>query len=162
MPQDFRQLCFIVELTKEESEFAERLLHALDAVSDAADARDDYAAIYAEPEIVPADLYEHVRRIDPMGFSPNIVVEYVNDGLWVLGGELGLANPTIVAAWLREILRKFGRPEAVGFEWSDDCTSPHTKAFGGGACVVTKERTSWLDTREWMNEQLKNLGQKHV
>ena len=143
MTDQIKQLSFRLELTKEESLFAKRLLHACEALVAAAGFygdRSDLQAIYADPKSVPADLVEHVRRIDPIRYgragisvSPftdlvygehscltirngHFVDDFPGSGLWVC--HEGTANVGFVAAWLQEVIRKFGQLEPIGFQWS--------------------------------------------
>ena len=65
-----RKLNFMVPLTKQESEFAERLLRGCYGGGQKTDRyadRSEWNAIYDDVELVPIDLREHVRRILPCG-----------------------------------------------------------------------------------------------
>jgi hypothetical protein len=97
----------------------------------------DVKAIYENPEIVPPDLVEQVKRIDPCELGESgIIVSYEGTGqLWVRHDES--ANLKFLNRYLWEVLQESGI-EAWGFEYSDDCSEPYVGAFGGGVIVITK------------------------
>jgi excisionase family DNA binding protein len=164
-----KKLSFIVPLTKEESDFPQRLLHASNEVLEKASWNADRAeldAIYDNTDVVPADLRESIRRMDPRSFrETGILASYEEtpkgeeSGLWI--EETGLwvrhdqsANVEFVASWLQEILIKFGHPVAIGFEWCWDCSRPVLTVYGGGACVVNKDGPTWFDSGDWVYREL--------
>jgi hypothetical protein len=162
-----KKLSFMVPLTKEETAFAKRLLKACKSVVRRATWDANKTKLESIYKKVPADLRDHVRNIAPNPMCGiGIVASYEEAdeddeaGMWVRHDES--ANIEFLPLWLREIIRKFGRPDAIGFEWCCDCASPVLGAFGGGGCVVTKDGWNWLDTGDWVAAELSDPGGKHA
>jgi hypothetical protein len=44
--------------------------------------------------------------------------------------------------------------------WAGTCSKPRLGQFGGGACVVTKKKIYWMNTWDWVEQQVKKLGKK--
>lgn len=68
-------------------------------------------------------------------------------------------NVDLVADLLQEVLKRFDVDTAVGFQWAFDCSKPVTDAYGGGACVVTRDNKRWMDTGRWLRDQMQAMGQ---
>lgn len=119
-----------------------------------------WRAIYDDVDVVPPDLAEHVRRIDPCLLGgTEFEARYQNEwreGLLVQGEEF--TSEELIAAWLREILGKFDHPKAFGFEIACDSVCFPDGADGGGACFVTKHEIKWMFANAWLDEQTKALG----
>lgn len=67
-------------------------------------------------------------------------------------------NGDLVADLLQEVLKRFDLDMAVGFQWAFDCSKPVTDAYGGGACVVTRDNKRWMDTGRWLRDQMQAMG----
>jgi hypothetical protein len=157
----YKHVSFLVPLTKEQADWAERLFDACDEALMAfmQAGRSDSEAIYNKVEFVPADLAEPVKRIDPCrgGIGEGVLLSYEEesyggDGLWICDSQW--VNVEFIAAWLKEIMRKFDIDDEWGFQWSLNCSSPSV-VHGGGACIVTKDETKWNSTTQWLESQVK-------
>jgi hypothetical protein len=131
---------FELPITKEAGVKAIRLLDACRAALDNRKAFSlDVNGIYDDPERVPPDLVEQVRRIDPCPLgNPGFIVSYEETGqLWVRHEKS--ANLQFLIRYLQEVLQETGLG-VWGFEYSADCSEPYVGAFGGGAIVITEHR----------------------
>jgi hypothetical protein len=106
---------------------------------------------------VPAEFVAHVMRIDPIRISSGeLELTYQKGrGLEVYGEEY--SSPQFVAAWVQEIMRKFGHPKPLGFQISCDFVNTE-EADGGGACLVTQDSIDWFWTNNWLKEQMQAIG----
>lgn len=166
LDQHYRQVRFLIPLTREEAEWAIRLHRVcVDAIYEVKDWKADpssWRAIYDDVEVVPADLAEHVKRIDPcqIGGGTEFQASYEQDagyreGLLVQGEEC--AGVDFIAAWVKEILRKFDHPRGFGFQIACDTVLFPDEAVGGGACFVTKDEIKWMFAHDWLDEQMQAL-----
>jgi hypothetical protein len=83
------------------------------------------------------------------------------DGIWFYTEENG--EPSHVADFVQEFLKRFDRPDVWVMEWSNWCEKPRLDAYGGGAVVVTKDGQEWLSTSLWvdlMTEKLQKATKK--
>lgn len=60
--------------------------------------------------------------------------------------------PEQVAAVLEAYLKKFHPTGVVTFSWAYTCSKLRVNEFGGGAAVVTAERTTFLDAQSWAED----------
>jgi hypothetical protein len=63
---------------------------------------------------------------------------------------------------MREFLIKFRPTEAIVITWAEVCSKPRTDHFGGGALIVTAQRTSSINVHQWANEELKRIRQEQA
>jgi len=78
--------------------------------------------------------------------------------LWVHADEHGSVEGVVNV--LEEYLEKFDPKRAITFAWADSCSKPSTDGFGGGACVITAQKTHWMNTMTWAADTLKRLGKE--
>ena len=81
----------------------------------------------------------------------SVKVESDDDGLWIYSDESGDVDQAvrIVQAFLQA-----HRPDdAVGFEWSHDCSKMRLDAFGGGAAFITATDVQYINTGAWLSAQ---------
>ena len=143
------KLSFTLPLTEEQAAFAFRLLDACKtAILNWDGDPSTLNTIYDNNELVPADLVDHVKRIDPCSIGdPGIIVSYEEMGsLWIRHDRS--ANLPFLLAYLKEIMRAYEDVEPRGFEWCCDCSGPHVGAFGGGAAMVSKDDSVDLSTHD--------------
>ncbi len=70
-----------------------------------------------------------------------------NFGLW-LHSEYGGVDA--VCEFVSHLLEKFSPRSRVEFEWSHDCTSAKTDAYGGGAAIITAKKIRTMSTSQWL------------
>ncbi len=56
---------------------------------------------------------------------------------------------------VQEFLRRFRPDDAWGMEFAMTCSRPRIGEFGGGAFVVTATEEYWMNTSEWLREELR-------
>jgi hypothetical protein len=132
-------MSFNLPITEENGVKAVRLLDVCKAALDNYTSSLDVHAIYEDPKIVPPDLVEQVKRIDPCQLGESgIIVSYEETGqLWVRHDKL--ANLKFLNRYLWEVLQQSGQ-EVWGFEYSDDCSESYVGAFGGGVIIIRKAK----------------------
>ncbi len=54
------------------------------------------------------------------------------------------------AAFIQGLLEAADRPDLVGFQAAHTCNRPLDDAFGGHACVVTKDAVHWANTTDFV------------
>jgi hypothetical protein len=98
------------------------------------------------PADIPESLWEKREdwclEVDPSGET----------NLWLHSSSGGI---DAVCAFIQHLLRQHGLMEAVGFEWSHDCSKPRTDAYGGGAAFITAQSIRTFTTGEWLSRQTK-------
>jgi hypothetical protein len=96
------------------------------------------------PDDIPESLWEQREdwclEFDPSGET----------SLWLHSSSGGI---DAVCAFIQHLLRQHGLMEAVGFEWSHDCSKPCTDAYGGGAAFITAQNIRTYTTGEWLSRQ---------
>lgn len=49
------------------------------------------------------------------------------------------------------------RPNGVvGFTWAETCSKPRLDEFGGGACCITANEITFMNTHQWLDEHMKS------
>ena len=69
------------------------------------------------------------------------------------GGEVGTLDS--IVALIRIFLNVFDYSTDWSMEWAETCSKPRFGEFGGGAVIVTKEKTKWLSTSDWVRRNRK-------
>lgn len=80
-------------------------------------------------------------------------LETHSDGLWVYTDET--INTEQAAIFTQAVLRAFDLPSLVEIEAAHTCSKQRTDAFGGHACVVTKDFIRWDGLYEFLEAESK-------
>jgi hypothetical protein len=72
--------------------------------------------------------------------------------LWVTDQES--VDVCLLAERLQAIMRHFDIEGRGGFEYSEDCSKPRLGAYGGGACVITKDSIEPFHSSRWLRDRL--------
>jgi hypothetical protein len=164
MAEHRKKLSFHIPLKEDEAAKAVRFFDGCKmALDHCKHSSVDANAIYENPETVPPDLVDQLKRIDPCRLgSPGFLVSYEKTGhLWIRHDES--ANLEFLTRYLSEVVQETGLQE-WGFEYSDDCSQPYVGAFGGGVMLITKQGMEHFRTYDMlcilqrMNEQRKALA----
>lgn len=134
MADYFTNISFAFEATDEQAA-------ALLAVQDMK--WEEFAEIELPPALTPFMTKEQLQTIcedDDEVDLGDVDFERQDDKVWVYG-----SNPTLerVASLIQLVMQ----PEKpIAFQWSDDCTKHKLDAFGGGCCVIFKDRIEFENT----------------
>lgn len=93
---------------------------------------------------------------EEIGNSPAVTLTDTPSGLYVTSDES--ANLDLLISMLEIVQDQFDLPP-IGFEWASVCDKPCTDAFGGGAVVITKEETIWINTGCWLYDKMRAVSE---
>lgn len=62
-----------------------------------------------------------------------------------------------VSYLLQEFLKDTNSDRIVPLEWSNDCSRPRLDAYGGGAMVMSRDRTVFMTTGKWADQAVEAL-----
>lgn len=91
-------------------------------------------------------------------FDGGTIVEHSagdETGIWIRNDES--CTPEHIAWYIQAILIKFNIEQPHVFEFGFTASRPIIGAFGGGACVVTKDETYWFNPTDMANELARKL-----
>ena len=98
------------------------------------------------------------QEIEDCGFGVDYQ-RYGDHGIILFSDESG--NVEAVSLFLTEYLTAFSEiPDGIGFEWSGTCSKMRPDAFGGGACLVTRNGERYIDTSSWLSDEINELAGK--
>jgi hypothetical protein len=83
---------------------------------------------------------------------PYVICKKRGDYLWIRHHDQGVDLDPLCHR-LQNIMKHFDIPGPWGFTWSQDCTAPRTDAYGGGACIVSQDEITYMDTGTWLIER---------
>ena len=79
-------------------------------------------------------------------------------GLWLWSEDFG-DIPRIIntIAWWQ---RKYKKTDIVSFEWCNTCSKPRTDGFGGGAVVIYKGNSKFINTYNWICKETDKIKKR--
>jgi hypothetical protein len=83
---------------------------------------------------------------------PYVLCVKRDEHLWIRHDDQGVDLDPLCHR-LQNIMKHFDIPGTWGFTWSQDCTAPRINAFGGGACIVSQDEITHMDTGTWLIER---------
>lgn len=82
-------------------------------------------------------------------------------GVWIHSEEV--VELEYVSQLIKDVMEKFDVDRPVAFQWSDGSSKPLVGAFGGGACVITKDEIRTQASTGFIHDTLKEIrGEKRV
>lgn len=78
--------------------------------------------------------------------------------LHVYAEEFG--NLGTLEALMREFIEKFRPNYVFTVQWADSCSRMRVDEFGGGAMVVSRLRTEYIDTYRWCQDLVKKMEEE--
>jgi len=79
-------------------------------------------------------------------------IDEVREGLWIYTDES--INTEHAAIFTQAVLKTFDLPYLVPILAAHTCSKPRLDAFGGHACVVTKDYIHWHSLEEFIDEEI--------
>ncbi len=148
MADYYTQASFIIDCSSEQAQIAlDALDHINDQFTDYADAavwKADNEELCAEEKIIRHCFYSHPDQEADNSVRElcwDFQVEATDGGLWVHSD--GSINTEHAAVFTQAVLMAFNLPELVEIEAAHTCSKDRTDAFGGHACVVSKDFVRW-------------------
>lgn len=77
------------------------------------------------------------------------------EGVFHFSSEGGSDDVEKLAELLQTFIKKFNG-DPIAFEYAFTCSKHKPDAFGGGACIVTKNDIEWMTTRVWLWEKTRD------
>ncbi len=71
--------------------------------------------------------------------------------------ESSEGDPDEVATFVQQYLQAFRPDGVIAFEWAYSASHLVPGAFGGGAAVITANKTRWLSTSDWAAETAEQM-----
>lgn len=112
--------------------------------------------IFEPEDLIIRECFQHHPDREDDGYSLgwDFSVEAVSDGLWIHTDES--INTEHAAIFTQAVLRAFDLPCLVEILAAHTCSKQRTDAFGGHACVVTKDNIRWADFHDFMEAERKS------
>lgn len=63
-------------------------------------------------------------------------------------------EPEQVVEFLKHLLPHLPEDTVFTLTWAETCSKPRPGEFGGGAVIVRKSGETWMNTHEWVRQQL--------
>ncbi len=73
--------------------------------------------------------------------------------LWI-HDDTGGSGLDVLAEMLQDFLASFRPNDHVAFSWADTCSKPRIDSFGGGALFIASGNILWMNTYDWITEQV--------
>jgi len=153
MADYYTETSFIVELPEEACDWLEALRAAGDGIEDDTDIAQLVADGELEDDEFAAVLKERQANVS---WWNGIEVERESPTeLWFHHDEC--ANIDVCVELIQATLKKFDLSIAIGFEWANTCSKPRVDAYGGGAVVVTKNDSKYVNTGSWVSQTIQDM-----
>lgn len=140
--------CFAVKATQAQADYLSDIFKAFDeAVEGKSDEDSDIT--------VSPDIYkEVVTKFEGTDVDSFIDVDTRYDGddggFYIDGSESPNINGLI--GLLEMYLEKFEIDQPITMSWATTCSKSRVDAFGGGAAVIRRTGTKWMNTSQWLAE----------
>jgi hypothetical protein len=86
----------------------------------------------------------------------------INRKSLLINDDAGEGNVNPVCIFIQTVLEKFQLDDVVGFSWSGTCSKPDPEGFGGGAVVITRNDSGWINTGSWLFDTMEKLSKKQA
>ena len=153
MANNCTQFSFVFKINSpREAEYIESILQASYAMPTGVNP-EDLTPEEAEQVQLLLDIFEDFEEYECLGFDCEVTGADKEGEVWV-HDDAGEGNIDYVCQFIRAYLNKFDLDTKIGFSWASTCSSPRVGEFGGGAVVVSKDDEKWLNTDQWLSEEL--------
>lgn len=136
--------CFAVKATQEQADYLLKLFDTFDRMIEEGD------------DFGPIDFYyqDIFAKMSAENFDQSLSVDthYVvtNDKFYIDGDEG--PNLDALSKLLEIYLAKFEIDLPITMSWATTCSKSVANAFGGGAAVIRRTGTKWMNTSQWLAE----------
>lgn len=160
MANYYTEASFVIPCTADQAAIA---INSLDHITDQFTDYADLAVFKADSEkLSPEELFirhcffNHPEQ-EPDNSIKNLswefAVEPTGEGLWVHADES--INTEHAALFTQAVLKAFDLHSLVVIEAAHTCSKARTDAFGGHACVVSKDFIRWDGLADFVNAEIK-------
>lgn len=93
---------------------------------------------------------------EPYLYGVNIEPDPERDSIWISddGGQGDLDG---LITFLEDFTKRFPRHKPIVLSWAHTCSSPRLNAYGGGAAMIYKGKSSVIDAHSWATSMANRL-----
>lgn len=91
---------------------------------------------------------------NPEGFIDIPDYKVIKDGVWIYTEACG--NIEAAVFLIQRLQVHYGDSRPFVLTWAGWCSKPAIDSFTGGAVVITKEDSEWMEASDWASQKITN------